>query len=83
MDLIKKLIIELAIQNTIQTNSTFDLHYKNLNNKKKSIKNINIKLIGEHNILNATASYSSCLNIGVKIEIIKKALKNFSGFKEE
>ena len=60
-------------------NSTFDLFYKDLNNKKKSIKNINIKLIGEHNILNACAATAVCLNIGVKIEIIKKALKNFSG----
>ena len=48
-----------------------------MNNKKKSIKNINIKLIGEHNILNACAATAVCLNIGVKIEIIKKALKKF------
>ncbi len=59
--------------------SLFDLHYKDLNKKKKIIKNINLKLIGEHNILNASAAIAVCLNLGVKIEIIKKALKNFSG----
>ena len=60
-------------------NSIFDLHYKDLNNKKKVIKNINLKLIGEHNILNATAGIAVCLNLGVSISIIKKALKFFSG----
>ncbi len=59
--------------------SMFDLHYKNSNNKKVIIKNINIKLIGVHNILNATAAVAVCLNLGVKTDTIKKALKNFSG----
>ena len=61
------------------THSLFDLYYKNLENKKKKIKNINLKLIGEHNILNASAAVAVCLNLGVKIDIIKKALRNFSG----
>tara|TARA_Y100000816_G_C26091844_1_gene577135 strand:+ start:565 stop:1962 length:1398 start_codon:yes stop_codon:yes gene_type:complete len=61
------------------THSLFDLHYKDLENKKKKIKNINLKLIGEHNILNASAAVAVCLNLGVKIDVIKKALRNFSG----
>ena len=61
------------------TNTLFDLHYKNLNKKKVSIKNINLKLIGEHNVLNAAAAISICINLGVSISVIKKALKNFSG----
>ena len=36
--------------------------------KKKPI----IKLIGEHNILNAAAAAAVCINLGVKIDIIKK-----------
>ena len=52
--------------------SIFDLNYKNLDNKKIKIKNINLKLIGEHNILNATAAIAVCLNLGVKINTIKK-----------
>jgi len=59
--------------------SLFDLHYQNLNNTKKIIKNINLRLIGEHNVLNASAAVAVCINLGVKIDIIKKALKNFSG----
>ena len=59
--------------------SLFDLYYKNSNNSRTVIKNINLKLIGEHNILNAAAAIAVCVNLGVKIDVIKKALKNFSG----
>ncbi len=59
--------------------SFFDLHYKDLNNRRKIIKNINLRLIGRHNILNAAAAVAVCINLGVKTEIIKKALKSFSG----
>jgi UDP-N-acetylmuramate--alanine ligase len=61
------------------THSLFDLHYKDLNNSKTKIKNINLKLIGKHNVLNASAAVAVCINLGVKINVIKKALKNFSG----
>jgi len=61
------------------THSLFNLHYKNINNSKTTIKNINLRLIGEHNVLNASAAVAVCINLGVKIDIIKKALKNFSG----
>ena len=61
------------------THTLFDLHFKNLNNKKIVIKNFNLKLIGEHNVLNATAAIAVCINVGVSIATIKKALKNFSG----
>ena len=61
------------------TYSLFDLNYKNLKNKRQTIKNINLKLIGEHNVLNASAAAAVCINLGVKIDIIKKSLKNFSG----
>ncbi len=61
------------------TYSIFDLNYKNLKNKRQTIKNINLKLIGEHNVLNASAAAAVCINLGVKIDIIKKSLKNFSG----
>ncbi len=57
----------------------FNLHYKNLRNKKVITKNINLKLIGQHNVLNATAAIAVCIKLGVNIKIIKRALKNFSG----
>ena len=61
------------------TYSVFDLNYKSLDNKKTLIKNINLKLLGAHNVQNACAAAAVCINLGVKIHIIKKALKNFSG----
>ena len=60
-------------------NTKFDLIIKNPGSKKKIINNIVLNLIGKHNVLNATASIAVCLNLGVKINLIKKALKNFSG----
>ena len=57
----------------------FDLKIKNVGLKKLYIKNILLNLIGKHNVLNAAAAVSLCLNLGLNINIIKKALKNFSG----
>ena len=72
MDIQIKQIIELVIQNFIQIIPYLICITKILNNKKATIKNINIKLIGEHNILNATAATAVCLNLGIKIDTIKK-----------
>ena len=59
--------------------SIFDLSYFDLDHKQIKVNDIKLKLIGEHNVLNATAAISVCLNLGVKISTIKKALKNFTG----
>ena len=45
--------------------SVFDLSYKDINKKIKKIKNIHLKLLGKHNVLNATAAIALCLNLGV------------------
>ncbi len=58
--------------------SIFDLNYKN-NNKIKKIKNIYVKLLGKHNIFNATAAIVICINLGVPQNIIKRSLKRFTG----
>ena len=57
----------------------FNLKIKNVGSKNLYIKNILLNLIGKHNVLNAVAAISLCLNLGLKENIIKKALKNFSG----
>ena len=57
----------------------FDIKVKNISPKNLHIKNISLKLIGKYNVLNATAAIALCLNLGLKIKIIKKALKSFSG----
>jgi len=60
-------------------NTKFDIKIKSNTLKKQHIKNITLNLIGKHNVLNATASVVVCLNLGIKISVIRKALKFFSG----
>ena len=59
--------------------SEFDLKIKNVSSKITFIKNIYLNLMGKHNIMNASAAISVCLNLGIKPSIIKNALKNYSG----
>ena len=61
------------------TSTSFDLSLKNRVEKKKRIRNINVKLLGKHNVLNAAAAFIVCLNLGADQGTIKKSLKNFSG----
>ena len=69
------------ITNIIYNNEStcFDLNFNNREKKKKKIKNINVKLLGKHNVLNAAAAFIVCLNLGADQNIVKKSLKNFSG----
>ena len=62
-----------------QKYSIFDLKINVSENKIFEIKNIQVNLIGDHNITNAAASIAISLNLGIKISIIKKALKKFLG----
>ena len=60
-------------------NCKFDLIVKNFLGKRKVFRNIIVNLIGKHNVLNSVAAISVCLNLGIKIEKIKKALIKFTG----
>ena len=60
-------------------NTLFDLRFKDKEKNIKNIKNINVKLLGKHNVLNAAAALIVCLNLGANLKIVKKSLKNFSG----
>ena len=68
---IKKLNMILIALNSI--------YFLKIKQKKKIIKNINVKLLGKHNVLNAAAALIVCLNLGANLNIAKKSLKNFSG----
>ncbi len=59
--------------------TNFNLSFKDKIKKIKTIKNINVRLLGKHNVLNAAAAFTVCVNLGVNQDIIKKSLKNFSG----
>ncbi len=57
----------------------FDLNFKGKHKKNYNIKNINVKLLGKHNVLNAAAAFILCLNLGADVNLAKKSLENFSG----
>jgi len=59
--------------------SIFDIKI-NLNEDKNSkIKDFKVNLIGDHNISNTTAAIIIALNLGIKVNQIKKALIKFMG----
>ena len=59
--------------------TTYNLHFKDKDKKNKIIKNINVKLLGKHNVLNSAAAFIVCLNLGANVALAKKSLQNFSG----
>ena len=59
--------------------SIFDLKIQLNQSKIKKIKNIKVNLIGDHNITNAAAAVGVTINLGIKTNKIKKALKKFLG----
>jgi len=59
--------------------TSFELNFKEKTKKLMKIKNITVKLLGKHNVLNATASLIVCHNLGVNLNIAKKSLQHFSG----
>ena len=60
-------------------NTRFDLCLKDKKKKTKVIKNINVKLLGKHNVLNAASALIVCINLGANLNKAKRSLKNFSG----
>jgi len=59
--------------------TSFSLSFKDKDKKIKEYKNITVKLLGKHNVLNAAAALIVCLNLGANFNLAKKSLKNFSG----
>ena len=75
----KKADFQVKIQRYNSESTTFNLYFKDKEKKKKNIENINIKLLGKHNVLNAAAAFIVCLNLGANLSLAKNSLKNFSG----
>ena len=58
----------------------FDLHLSSrIANAEQQTATIHFPMLGEHNIQNCLAAISVCLEMGIPIEIIKKALDKFNG----
>ena len=62
-------------------NSIFDLKVKFAKRKTYKVKDLKVNLLGNHNVSNVAASIAVALNLGIKINKIKKALENFWEFK--
>jgi len=75
----KKANYQICNPRYLKDHTKFDLKIKNTGPKNLHIKNITLNLIGKYNVLNATAAISLCIHLGLKIKIIKKALKDFTG----
>jgi len=69
------------INNVRQTinNSKFNIKLNLIGQNQRYLRNLQIPLLGYHNIRNATAAVAIGLSLGIKIDIIKRALKNFDG----
>ncbi len=50
-----------------------------VSNKENNLGEFEIQLIGKHNALNATAVIAVCCKLGLDLEKVREALKNFSG----
>jgi len=57
----------------------FDLHMNVPNKKKNQIKNIQIPLLGIHNVRNSVAAAAVALTVGIPTSDIKNGLLNFKG----
>ena len=53
--------------------------HRSKDKQKKLIKNVNVKLLGKHNVLNASAAFIVCINLGANLDKAKNSLINFSG----
>ena len=59
--------------------SIFDLKISIRGLNKTIIKKIKLNLIGPHNVLNSASAIALCLHIGIDIDVIKNALRKFTG----
>ena len=59
--------------------TSFNLLHRSKDKQKKMIKNVNVKLLGKHNVLNASAAFIVCINLGANLDKAKNSLTNFSG----
>lgn len=63
---------------TVETGIVFDVFVRQ-GEKFKKIKDVKLAMFGKHNVLNALAAIGVSLRLGIKENVIKKALERFEG----
>ncbi len=69
--------VQVSNIRTSAKGSTFDLALPN----EKSLKDVFLPMLGDHNILNATAAIAIAIELDVAAPLIKSSLENFKGVK--
>ena len=59
--------------------SEFNLKVKIKKNNILNLKKVQLNLIGDHNITNATAALAVTFSLGIKLNVIREVLKKFKG----
>ncbi len=70
---------QFSIFNEILNSNDQNFQKFDLKFKEKSLGTFEIKLVGKHNVLNAAAAVAVCHKLGVDMEKVREALKNFQG----
>jgi len=69
--------VQISNVRTSAKGSTFDVALPN----DKALKDIFLPMLGDHNVLNATAAIAIALELEIAAPLIKSALENFKGVK--
>ena len=59
--------------------TNFDIYITDKKNKVKRFNNFSVPLVGKYNVLNALATISVALYVGLKVPQIKKSIASFKG----
>jgi UDP-N-acetylmuramate--alanine ligase len=71
---------DAALQISAWEQKGFSLFF-DLTQEGKKYYNIEIPLLGKHNVLNAAAVFGLCLELGMTEQVVRQAFKNFKGVK--
>ncbi len=59
--------------------SKFNIKLHLIGKNEKYLRNFQVPLLGDHNVRNATSAVAVALSLGIKLNVIRDALRNFKG----
>ncbi|MBI2593442.1 UDP-N-acetylmuramate--L-alanine ligase [Candidatus Daviesbacteria bacterium] len=63
----------------LEENAQYGMFFKPVSDYSKNLIDFPLKVLGSHNILNASAAYHVGVALGINPKVIKSSLKNFDG----